>query len=44
MRLILLLVVGLLVYDAIANDSATTKKLWNDVVDFFDGGDSAKAG
>ncbi|MFT3810745.1 MAG: hypothetical protein QM698_12570 [Micropepsaceae bacterium] len=36
MRLILILLVAALVYDAVANDSATTKRVWAEIVDFFD--------
>lgn len=36
MRLVLLLVVAALVYDAVANDSAYTKKAWSDLVALFD--------
>ena len=37
MRLILLLLVAALVYDAVVNDSATTKRVWAEIVEFFDG-------
>lgn len=36
MRLVLILLVAALVYDAVANDSATTKRVWAEIVDFFD--------
>ncbi len=38
MRLVLLLLVAALVYDAVANDSAYTKKAWNELVAMFDRG------
>lgn len=41
MRLILILLVVFLVYDAVTNDSATTKRIWAEIVDFFDTNDSA---
>lgn len=36
MRLILILLVAALVYDAVAHDSAYTKQAWSEVVAFFD--------
>lgn len=36
MRLVLLLLVAALVYDAVANDSAYTKKAWAEFVGLFD--------
>jgi len=36
MRLILALLVAALVYDAVVNDAATTKRVWAEIVDFFD--------
>ncbi len=36
MRLILILLVAALVYDAVVNDSATTKRVWAEIVDFVD--------
>jgi len=41
MRLILILLVAALVFDAVTNDSSTTKRVWAEIVDFFDS-DSAK--
>lgn len=38
MRLVLLLLVAALVYDAVANDSAYTKKAWAEIVSLFDDG------
>lgn len=43
MRLILLVLVVLLVYDAVANDSAYTKQAWNSVVELFDGDAPARS-
>ena len=36
MRLILILLVVALVFDAVTNDSAITKRVWAEIVDFFD--------
>lgn len=44
MRLILLILVALLVYDAVANDAAYTKKAWAEIVAFFDGGEAKTGG
>ena len=37
MRLILLILVALIAYDAIANDGAYTKAAWAEVESWFDG-------
>lgn len=37
MRLILLVLVAFLAYDAIANDWAYTQQAWAEIVAFFDG-------
>jgi hypothetical protein len=44
MRLLLILIVAALVYDAVANDGATTKRVWAEIVDFFDSQTAAKPG
>jgi hypothetical protein len=37
MRLLLLLLVAALVFDAVANNSAYTKQAWAEIVSLFDG-------
>ena len=44
MRLILILLVIALVYDAVVNDSATTKRIWAEIMDFFDSDAPARPG
>ncbi len=44
MRLILILIVAALVFDAVTNDSATTKRVWAEIVSFFDSQTAAKPG
>ncbi len=44
MRFILVLLVAALVYDAVVNDSATTKRVWAEIIDFFDSDTTAARG
>ena len=44
MRLVLVLIVAALVYDAVANDAAYTKAAWREITSFFDDNAPAQPG